>query len=37
MRRYPYAIFFRVRPVTMAVAVLAVIPQRADPAKWPRP
>jgi plasmid stabilization system protein ParE len=37
LRRYPYAVFFRIRPVTMTVVILAVVHQRSDPAKWPRP
>lgn len=36
LRRYPYAVF-PVRPVTMTVVILAVVHQRSDPAKWPRP
>lgn len=36
LRRYPFAVFFRVRPTTAQVVVLAVLPQRGDPAKWPR-
>jgi plasmid stabilization system protein ParE len=36
LRRYPYAIFFRVRP-SGPVVILAVIHQRRDPAIWPRP
>ena len=35
LRRYPFAVFFRVRPATTHVVVLAVLPQRVDPAKWP--
>ena len=37
LRRYPCAVFFRIRPVTMTVVILAVVHQRGDPAKWPRP
>jgi plasmid stabilization system protein ParE len=36
LRRYPFAVFFRLRPATSHIAVLAVLPQRGDPAKWPR-
>jgi hypothetical protein len=36
LRRYPFAVFFRVRPAAAQVVVLAVLPQRGDPAKWPR-
>ena len=36
IRRYPFAVFFRIRPESGNVIVLAVLPQRADPAKWPR-
>jgi len=36
LRRYPFAVFFRIRPATEHVVVLAVLPQRSDPAKWPR-
>jgi plasmid stabilization system protein ParE len=35
LRRYPFAVFFRVRPASAVVVVLAVLPQRGDPAKWP--
>jgi plasmid stabilization system protein ParE len=35
LRRYPFAVFFRIRPATEHVVVLAVLPQRGDPAKWP--
>lgn len=35
LRRYPFAVFFRVRPATTEVVVLAVLPQRIDPARWP--
>ena len=35
LRRYPFAVFFRVRPATTELVVLAVLPQRIDPAKWP--
>jgi LmbE family N-acetylglucosaminyl deacetylase len=36
LRRYPFAVFFRVRPTTDLVVVLAVLLQRGDPAKWPQ-
>lgn len=36
LRRYPFAVFFRVRADTEHVIVLAVFPQRDDPARWPR-
>jgi len=36
LKRYPFAVFFRIRPKTEHVVVLAVLPQRADPAHWPR-
>jgi toxin ParE1/3/4 len=36
VRRYPFAVFFRIRPETSDVIVLAVLPQRANPARWPR-
>ena len=36
LKRYPFAVFFRIRPKTEHVVVLAVLPQRADPARWPR-
>jgi hypothetical protein len=36
LRRYPFAVFFRIRPTTGDVVVLAVFPQRGDPAKWPQ-
>ncbi len=36
LRRYPFAIFFRIRPTSSDVIVLAVLPQRADPKKWPQ-
>ena len=35
LRRYPYAVFFRIRTEPVVV-VLAVIHQRRDPATWPR-
>jgi len=35
VRRYPYAVFFRVRTTELRVVVLAVLPQRFDPATWP--
>ena len=36
LRRYPFAVFFRIRPATTQVVVLAVLPQRCNPARWPR-
>src|SRR5207249_1208309 len=36
LRRYPFAVFFRIRPNTEHVIVLAVFPQRGDPARWPK-
>jgi plasmid stabilization system protein ParE len=36
LRRYPFAVFFRIRAATEHVVVLAVLPQRGDPAKRPR-
>lgn len=36
LRRYPFAVFFRVRGESGDVIVLAVFPQRGDPARWPR-
>jgi len=36
LRRYPFAVFFRIRPTTHEVVVLAVFPQRGDPARWPK-
>ena len=36
LKRYPFAVFFRIRPNTEHIVVLAVLPQRADPARWPR-
>src|SRR5262245_56141586 len=36
LRRYPFAVFFRIRPVGDQVVVLAVFPQRGDPARWPK-
>ena len=35
LRRYPFAVFFRVRPATKEIVVLALLPQRIDPTKWP--
>lgn len=35
LRRYPYAVFFRIRTEPVVV-VLAVLHQRRDPATWPR-
>jgi plasmid stabilization system protein ParE len=37
LRRYPFAVFFRIRPDTERVVVLAVFPQRGDPERWPKP
>ena len=34
VRRYPYAIFYVVEPDR--IAVLAILHQRRDPARWPR-
>jgi plasmid stabilization system protein ParE len=36
LRRYPFVVFFRIRPNTEQVVVLAVFPQRGDPAMWPK-
>lgn len=36
LRRYPFAVFFRIRPNEKHVVVLAVFPQRADPAQRPK-
>lgn len=36
MRRYPFAIWFRIRRDQQLVVVLAVLPQRGDPAAWPK-
>ena len=36
LRRYPFAVFFRIRPTTQHVIVLAVLAQRGDPAAWPQ-
>lgn len=36
LRRYPFAVFFRVRSNAKHVVVLAVFPQRGDPAHWPK-
>lgn len=36
LRRYPFAVFFRIRPNTEQIVVLAVFPQRGDPARWPK-
>ena len=36
LRRYPFAVFFRIRPKTEHVVVLAMFPQRDDPARWPK-
>ena len=35
LRRYPFAVFFRIRPASSHVVVLAVFPQRSDPKRWP--
>jgi plasmid stabilization system protein ParE len=35
LKRYPFAVFFRIRPTTEHIVILAVLPQRADPARWP--
>jgi plasmid stabilization system protein ParE len=35
LRHYPFAVFFRIRSKAARVVVLAVLPQRGDPAKWP--
>lgn len=37
LRRYPFAVFFRIRANAEHVVVLAVFPQRGDPTGWPRP
>ncbi|HEY0480349.1 MAG TPA: type II toxin-antitoxin system RelE/ParE family toxin [Kofleriaceae bacterium] len=37
LRRYPYALFFRIRRSTMTIVILALVHQRRDPATWPRP
>jgi plasmid stabilization system protein ParE len=34
--RYPFAVFFRIRAKSEHVVVLAVFPQRGDPARWPK-
>ena len=36
LKRYPFAVFFRIRPKTEHIVVLAVLAQRADPTRWPR-
>jgi len=36
LRRYPLAVFFRIRPDTPHIVVLAVFPQRGNPARWPK-
>ncbi len=36
LRRYPFAVFFRIRPSAYDVVVLAVFPQRGDPVLWPK-
>lgn len=36
LRRYPFAVFFRIRPNVEHVIVLALYPQRGDPTQWPR-
>jgi len=35
LRRYPFALFFRIRPSTTQIVLLAMLPQRADPSTWP--
>jgi plasmid stabilization system protein ParE len=35
LRKYPYAVFFRIRAEPVVV-VLAVLHQRRDPATWPK-
>jgi hypothetical protein len=37
LRRYPFAVFFRIRPDTPHIVVLAVFPQQGNPARWPKP
>jgi len=36
LRRYPFAVFFRIRPTAAHLVILAVLPQRGDPARWPQ-
>lgn len=36
LKRYPFAVFFRIRPKTTELVVLAIFPQRGDPALWPK-
>jgi plasmid stabilization system protein ParE len=36
VRRYPYAVFFRIHASTAKAVVLAVLDQRMNPARWPR-
>lgn len=36
LRRYPFAVFFRIRPATEHVVILAVFPQPGDPGRWPK-
>ncbi len=36
LKRYPFAVFFRIRPNIEHIVILAVLPQRADPARWPQ-
>jgi plasmid stabilization system protein ParE len=36
LRRYPFTVFFRIRQNTEEIVVLAVFPQRGDPARWPK-
>lgn len=35
LRRYPLAVFFRVRDTSEEIVVLRVFPQRGDPSRWP--
>jgi plasmid stabilization system protein ParE len=36
LRRYPFTVFFRIRRDSAHVVILAVFPQRSDPARWPK-
>lgn len=36
LRRYPFAVFFRIRPNDEQIIALAVFPQRGNPARWPK-
>jgi plasmid stabilization system protein ParE len=36
LRRYPFAVFFRIRPDSKHIVVLAVFAQRDDPTRWPK-